>query len=100
MALLRNGGKGGEHRLKSWKQIASFFGTDERTVKRWEAKRGLPVRRIAGGAKATVYAEIADLELWLKGAEPAAPALPVAPIPRRIWTFGAAALVALLVAAG
>ena len=72
MALLRNGEKGGEHRLKSWKQIASFFGTDERTVKRWEARRGLPVRRIPGGAKATVYAETAELEQWLKGTEPPA----------------------------
>src|SRR4051812_38445396 len=29
-------------RLKSWKEIAAFFGTDERTVRRWE-ERGLPV---------------------------------------------------------
>ena len=41
-------------------------------MKRWEAKRGLPVRRIPGGAKATVYAEVAELEHWLKGARPRA----------------------------
>lgn len=95
MALLRNGEKGGEQRLKSWKQIASFFGTDERTVKRWEAKRGLPVRRIPGGAKATVYAEVAELETWLKGTRAMPPA---ASGSRRIWVYGAAAAAALLVA--
>jgi Tfp pilus assembly protein PilF len=94
MALLRNGGKGGEHRLKSWKQIAAFFGTDERTVKRWEAKRGLPVRRIPGGARATVYAEVAELEQWLKGA-PSAPPAPSGS--RRIWVYGVAGA-ALLIA--
>jgi Tfp pilus assembly protein PilF len=99
MALLRNGEKGGDQRLKSWKQIASFFGTDERTVKRWEAKRGLPIRRIPGGAKATVYAEIAELERWLKGAQPPAPVPQVASRSRRIWALGAA-FVTLLVAAG
>jgi tetratricopeptide (TPR) repeat protein len=95
MALVRNGENGGEQRLKSWKQIAAFFRTDERTVKRWEAKRGLPVRRIPGGAKATVYAEVAELERWLKGAQPP---LPPAPGRGRIWAFGAAA--ALLAAIG
>src|SRR3954451_9202474 len=94
MALLRNGGKGGEHRLKSWKQIAAFFGTDERTVKRWEAKRGLPVRRIPGGARATVYAEVAELEQGLKGA-PSAPPAPSGS--RRIWVYGVAGA-ALLIA--
>ncbi|HEX5182500.1 MAG TPA: hypothetical protein VFW19_05035 [Allosphingosinicella sp.] len=63
-------------RLKSWKEIAAFFDADERTVKRWEARRGLPIHRLPGGAKSTVYAEIAELEHWLKGA-------PRAPRPRR-----------------
>jgi hypothetical protein len=30
-------------RLDSWKEIASFFDRDERTVKRWEKEKGLPV---------------------------------------------------------
>jgi Tfp pilus assembly protein PilF len=55
------------------------------------------VRRIPGGANATVYAEIAELEQWLNGAR-AAPAAP--PDSRRTWAFGAAAAVALLVAGG
>jgi tetratricopeptide (TPR) repeat protein len=99
---LRNGDKGGEQRLKSWKQIASFFGTDERTVKRWEAKRGLPVRRIPGGAKATVYAEIAELEHWLRGSgSPRSAVSSMAGPPKswRAWAVGGAAAVALLAAA-
>lgn len=56
-------------RLKSWKAIAAFFGANERTVKRWEANRGLPVRRVPGGAKSTVYADVEELERWLGGRE-------------------------------
>jgi hypothetical protein len=82
-------------RLKSWKQIAAFFGTDESTVKRWEARRGLPVRRIPGGAKASVYADVAELERWLASDGKAAPARPRR---RRIWAVAAAA--SLLAAAG
>ena len=72
MALSGNG-DGRHGRLKSWKEIAAFFGTDERTVKRWEGKRGLPVRRIPGGAKATVYADVAEMERWLAGAKAPTP---------------------------
>lgn len=54
-------------RLKSWKEIAAFFGTDERTVRRWATGRGMPVNRIPGGARSTVYAEIAELERWMSG---------------------------------
>jgi len=60
-------------RLRSWKEIAGFFGTDERTAKRWEASRGLPVHRVPGGARPTVYAERAELEQWLKSASADAP---------------------------
>ena len=42
----------GDGRLRSWKEIASYFGADERTVKRWEVSRGLPVHRVPGGARA------------------------------------------------
>jgi tetratricopeptide (TPR) repeat protein len=89
MALNGNG-EARQGRLKSWKEIAAFFNADERTVKRWETKRGLPVHRIPGGANATVYAEIAELERWLAGEK--APAAP--PAPRwRLWALAAAALV-------
>lgn len=56
----------GTGRLDSWKEIAAFFGRDERTVKRWEHQRGLPVRRIPGGGRSPVYAYRHELEIWLR----------------------------------
>ena len=53
-------------RINSWKEIAIFFGRDQRTVKRWEARRNLPVYRVPGGGKTTVYAYVSELEAWLK----------------------------------
>jgi len=98
MALNGNGA-GRTGRLKSWKEIAAFFGADERTVKRWEVKRGLPVRRIPGGAKGTVYAEVAELEHWLNGeAGPPAPSPPARP--RRTPILAGAALLLVLVVGG
>jgi Tfp pilus assembly protein PilF len=58
-----------ETRLDSWKAIAAFFGRDERTVKRWEKERGLPVHRLPGAAKGSVFAYIGELERWLAGPE-------------------------------
>jgi Tfp pilus assembly protein PilF len=58
-------------RLDTWKEIGAFFGRDERTVKRWESTRGLPVHRVPGSGRATVYAYTSELEQWLKGAETA-----------------------------
>lgn len=58
--------KAQEERLDSWKEIAGYFGRDERTVKRWEARRGLPVHRAPGGGKTAVYAYVAELEAWLR----------------------------------
>ena len=52
-------------RLDSWKEIASFFGRDERTVKRWERSRSLPVHRIPGGERGGVFAYTAELTRWL-----------------------------------
>ena len=54
-------------RLDSWKEIASFFGRAERTVKRWETERGLPVHRVPGSARGTVFAYPEELAEWLKG---------------------------------
>lgn len=54
-------------RLDSWKAIAAFFGKDERTVKRWEKERGLPVRRLPGASRGTVFAYTSELERWLAG---------------------------------
>jgi tetratricopeptide (TPR) repeat protein len=54
-------------RLDSWKQIATFFARAERTVKRWETERGLPVHRVPGGGRSAVFAYEKELAAWLKG---------------------------------
>jgi tetratricopeptide (TPR) repeat protein len=53
-------------RLDSWKEIAAFFGRDERTVKRWEKERALPVHRVPGGVRSGVFAYTDELSQWLK----------------------------------
>jgi tetratricopeptide (TPR) repeat protein len=55
----------GVKRLDSWKEIAAFFGRDERTVNRWE-KLGLPVHRLPG-TKGRVFAYTEELSAWLSG---------------------------------
>ena len=94
-------------RLRSWKEIAAHLGVDERTVRRWE-QRGLPVNRLPGAGRSTVYAERDEVDDWLKGQrdfgpheEPTLP--PAVPqrgpqwFPRRkIWfLIGALCLIAL-----
>jgi tetratricopeptide (TPR) repeat protein len=56
-------------RLDTWKEIGAFFGRDERTVKRWETTRGLPVHRVPGAGRANVYAYPEELAEWLNGAK-------------------------------
>ena len=53
-------------RLDCWKEIAAYLGKVERTVKRWEADRGLPIHRVPGGGRASVYAYTHELDEWLK----------------------------------
>ena len=53
--------------LVSWKEIASFLDRAERTVKRWERRRGLPVHRVPGGERGSVFAYPAELQAWLNG---------------------------------
>jgi tetratricopeptide (TPR) repeat protein len=81
--------KPGEQRLDSWKEIAVFFGRDERTVKRWEKERGLPVHRVPGGGRGTVFAFSEELTNWLRSSaqkttlpveEPLSSDLPVDPL--------------------
>jgi len=54
-------------RLDSWKEIAAFFARAERTVKRWEIERGLPVHRLPGKGRSAVFAYCDELAEWLKG---------------------------------
>ena len=52
--------------LNGWKEIGRYVGRDTRTVERWEKLRGLPVRRVPGAGRATVYALITELDEWLE----------------------------------
>jgi tetratricopeptide (TPR) repeat protein len=107
MHVESNGKSAAKERLRSWKEIAGFFGTDERTVKRWAATRGLPVQRVPGGTRTPIYADVAALQNWLAashegGAEklalPAEP--PPAAVPaRRARSAPLAALAGAAVAA-
>jgi len=63
----------GRSRIESWKEIASFFGRDERTVKRWETSRRLPVHRLPG-AKGGVFAYSDELLQWLDSRSTGSPA--------------------------
>lgn len=63
-------------RLDGWKTIATYLDKAERTVKRWEADRGLPIHRVPGGGNAAVYAIAAELDAWLvsnRASEPESP---------------------------
>lgn len=51
--------------LNSWKEIADCLGRSVRTVQRWEARFGLPVRHRAG-KRTSVFAIQAELDSWLK----------------------------------
>jgi len=52
-------------KLESWKEIASHIGRTERTAKRWEQLRGLPVHRVPGGGRQVVFAYALELDAWL-----------------------------------
>src|SRR5580698_6844991 len=56
-----------EKTLVSWKEIAVYLNRAERTVKRWERERGLPVHRVPGGERGGVFAYPDELADWLKG---------------------------------
>ncbi len=57
-------------RLDSWKEIAAFLDCGERTVKRWETERGLPVHRMPGSGRGRVSAYTAELSHWLDAGGP------------------------------
>lgn len=55
--------------IASWKSIAKYFNCDERTAKRWERERGLPVHRAPGGRRSVVIAYTSELDNWLRTRE-------------------------------
>lgn len=89
------------HRLSSWKEIASFLDRDERTVKRWESDRGLPVHRVPGAGRAAVFAYADEIESWLRGERGTSDAgeTPEASATRRRWPRAAYAGLVLLAGA-
>ncbi len=56
-----------QDRLSSWKEIANFLKCSEKTAARWEKERGLPVHRLPGGSKGSVWADPNELERWMRG---------------------------------
>lgn len=52
-------------RLTSWKAIAAYLQCNERTAKRWEQDRALPVHRLPGGRRGGVFGYSSELDAWL-----------------------------------
>ena len=52
--------------LNSWKEIAQYLGRGVRTVQRWEAELGLPVRRPRGKRRSAVIAVAGELDRWME----------------------------------
>ncbi|MFA5910718.1 MAG: hypothetical protein WC815_18205 [Vicinamibacterales bacterium] len=72
-------------RLETWGEVASHLGIEVRTAQRWEARLGLPVRRMDGSQAVFAFAD--ELDHWRADREfrktdkaPAAPTLPPEPV--------------------
>ncbi|MBS0378386.1 MAG: hypothetical protein JSS29_07870 [Proteobacteria bacterium] len=63
---------GASRRLVGWKSIGQYLGCTERTARRWEAVRGLPVHRIPGEGRRSVWAHTQELSDWLEALSPEA----------------------------
>jgi tetratricopeptide (TPR) repeat protein len=68
-------------RLDSWKSIATYLGYSQRTVMRWHAERNLPVHRVPGGRRGSIFAYASELDSWLSSRS--WPALEFAASPER-----------------
>ena len=93
---------GKARRLRGWKEIGRWFGVDERTVKRWETSRGLPVHRVPGEPRAPVFAYEQELRDWAEQDSGRGPEQETAPLPasepqapRRPWLMLAVLLLAV-----
>ncbi len=60
-------------RLDSWKEIADYLSKGERTAKRWESERSLPIHHVPGHGHGSVYAFTAELDEWLLSRKPGEP---------------------------
>jgi hypothetical protein len=52
-------------RLDSWKAIAEYLGRNVRTAMRWAEARGMPVHRVPGGKRGSVFAFAEEIDGWL-----------------------------------
>jgi len=73
-----------QHRLDSWKEIASYLGRGVRTVQRWEREEQLPVHRLPHAKRGTVYANREEIARWWDSRQNAVadPPTPPAEAPR------------------
>jgi len=96
------------NRLDSWKEIADYLKRDVRTVRRWEKSRRLPVHRVPGGNRQSVFAYTEEIERWLQGqpelpldepqnASPSEAASTPAPRLTLRWRFALSAFLAAVV---
>src|ERR1022692_58820 len=88
-----------DRRVDSWKEIAAFLRCGERTAKRWEGERGLPVHRMPGSGRGRVFAYTAELSRWSEAGLPELGALPTTSTPpsRSLrWSVIAPIVLALL----
>jgi tetratricopeptide (TPR) repeat protein len=58
--------KNNGRRLTGWKSIGQYLGCSGRTAMRWESERALPVHRLPGGSRSSVWANPDELSAWLK----------------------------------
>jgi len=52
-------------RLLGWKAIGQFLGCTERTARRWEVDRAMPIHRVPGRSRSSVWASPEELTRWL-----------------------------------
>lgn len=52
--------------LNGWKAIGTYLQRDERTAMRWASERGLPVHRVPGPGRGSVYALEGEVDAWLE----------------------------------
>src|SRR6266481_724800 len=90
-------------RLESWKEIAAYLGRDITTVRRWEKREGLPVRRLHHSRLGSIYAYTAELDAWRRerAPGPAIGEMAVTQAPQtvgRVWKLIALAALGLVCA--
>jgi tetratricopeptide (TPR) repeat protein len=66
-------------KLISWKAISSYLECDERTAKRWEHERRMPVHRTPGLKRSRVFAYAGELDAWLQPHQETHPSIAGAP---------------------